>query len=88
MNKVAECEGEAPTRLTIRAANLAAAHARMPSKAEESRVTAFHFSTRQKGPGCRADKVKHCGELRRMTRSVMQFHHFNNMMSQMLMLQL
>lgn len=88
MNKVAEREGEAPARLTIRAANLAAAHARMPSKAEESRVTAFQFSTRQKSPGRRADKVKHCGHLSKMTRAFIQFNHFINVMSQMLMLHL
>lgn len=86
MNKVAKCEGEAAAQLTIRTANLAAVHVRMPSKAEESRVTAFHFSTRQKSPGCRADKVKHYGHLSKMTRSFTQFNHFINVMSQMLML--
>lgn len=58
-----------------------------PSKAEESRATAFHSSTRQKSPGCRADKVKRRGHLRRMAGSFTQFNDFINAMSQMLMLQ-
>lgn len=52
-----------------------------PSKAEESRVTAFHSSTRQKSPGCRADKVRRRGHLGCMARSQRHFNDFIKVMS-------
>lgn len=50
----------------------------------EPRLTASHFSTRRRAPGCQADKVKHCRDPSWMARPFMQFNDFINLMSQML----